>query len=218
MIAHWRGSTFLVYGDKAFESIRTQYIPYTKIQQGTKYGIFILKNDNVRPDIFQLFGGEPVLVVNAQHYKYQEIISMTQTRTVWISPDFPYWHSSFKVENPPCKNVVQDKEALQSLCMKCFGIIPSRERNLGLFSCGDLRHTVCSGCFEYEWTCYHAIHKREYIPFEQAMQYDGLENMEMSFCIGGGDCVALVNPDVVCIECGASGFCSQLCLRLNHEC
>lgn len=214
MLTYWPGLTFLVYGKKAYESVRKQSIPFNKIQNGDRYGVFVIPKKDLRGDVFQLFGGEPILVINAYYYTYKEMTSMTN-RPVWISADFPYWHHTFQMDNPPLASVARDEDALQSLCLKCFQIIPSEDPSL--FSCDELKHPVCKVCHSYDWTCYHASHKREYVPFEDSMIYDGLENMEISFCTRGG-CESLVNPSVVCLQCQEGGFCSNFCLRLNHEC
>lgn len=219
----WPGTQLvLLYGNQSFSSLRDLETMFTMPREDPRYGIFIMKKKqrkNDRCDLVQLYGGNPVLVINAIHFTYSEISKLGtglfgETRRVHVTPDFPYWHHSFTIEQKPYGFTIEkDQSALDSLCSQC----------LCQFMCVLTKkacHTICDACARanFELPCFHASHKREYIDQEDANLFDGVgDEFNIGFCPQAG-CDDLIDPHIVCMNCQASGFCSELCLRLNHEC
>jgi hypothetical protein len=216
-LSQWPGEKILlVWGASALDSVRLQTrgkreLP--KPQHADYYGIVCTDNKASTVDLQQLYGGEPVLVVNAQKYSYKDMSNLSDTgyekRLVYTSKDFPYWHHSFHVEALPFgfKNTV-DPKALSYFCAFCM--LHQKEPCQESLDC---HHYVCSNCRPFNYSvCYHSAHKKEYLDILN----DSLD-LELLLCDGDG-CTAHVNPDVGCSECQQGAYCSDECLREHHVC
>lgn len=219
-IFSWPGDeVLLVWGSVALDAARKQnrgpkVLP--KPQKGDEYGIVCVTNKAATISLQQLYGGKPVLVVNAEKYSYKEMSMLHQgqygKRTVFISRNFPYWHHSFSREAEPFGfKDTEDPEALSFFCNTCLKVVekPCQQTQ----SC---KHNVCDSCqsFDYHDFCYHSSHKREY--FEQDQTLDFLST-EMLLCDGEG-CTAHVDSQIGCSMCQAGGYCSMECLWNHHVC
>lgn len=216
----WPGKyILLVFGKHAFNSVFTQGASCRHLKN-----IVIIPFTQKIVPIDDLYGGEPIFVVDAQYRTYSEM-SLLHTnivgkkRIVYITPDFPYWHHSFKVEEKPFGifNVERDNEALETFCCGCFGLIDPAERDRLLKMCHNMCFACCASETTSETLCLHSSHKREYILPEDALFFDGLQDMDVAYC-SREECDAIVDPRVSCKNCHMEGFCSELCLRLKHEC
>lgn len=221
---NWPGScVVLIWGNESFKALQRSATQFERIQQDCVYGVFVnsrttKKKKGFRYDLKVLYGGVPVLVINAMHFTYSEMSKLRtdilgETRHVYVTPDFPYWHHSFKVEEHPCGFAIEkDQAALDSLCSQC----------LCQYTCILTKkacHTICDACAraDFEMTCYHASHKREHIEFEDAALFDGLTDLSVGYCLREG-CPEIIDSSIVCFNCNVGGYCSELCLRLNHDC
>ena len=213
----WPGKKILlVFGKGAFESAYSQSAPVAHLKNVLVIPC-IDKNDKVQ-SIWDLYGGEPILVVDAQQHSYQETSTLhndvfDQERVVCVTPDFPYWHHSFKIEEKPFGffQIAKDKSALSLFCTVCQRSFETRLESKHT-TCG---HTICDVCLHgLNPICLHSSHKREYIPFEDAFLF---EDTNVTYCVREG-CESIVDPRVACADCGEGGFCTKFCLLLNHEC
>lgn len=210
----WPGKKILVvFGKKALDSVYSQSTPIPHLKNVV---IIPCAEKPYLQSICDLYGGEPILVVDAQHHSYEYISSLhsdtfEQERVVCVTPDFPYWHHTFKVEEQPFGffKVKKDKSALSCFCSICLKNFDSTSKKT------ECDHIICDNCSrELNPVCLHASHKREYIPFEDLLLF---EDMDVTYCIREG-CEGIVDPRVSCTDCGEGGFCSNLCLLLIHEC
>jgi hypothetical protein len=208
------GKILLVWGIKSFDSVLSQATPI----DGLKNVVVIpwSKKTTKIQTICDLYGGEPILIVNAQNYTYEEMASLSRDlfgreRMVCVTPEFPYWHHTFKIEEKPFGffNVKKDKSALHSFCTFCF-----KKSNTPLMASIRCKHPICEECQLAVFSvCLHANHKKELEISKQTIQND----MNYTYCMRNG-CEALVDTTVFCSVCREGGFCCNLCLLLVHEC
>ena len=215
----WAGTKILlVFGAKALESVYLQANPAAHLKNVVVIP-YLNKSEKIQ-SISNLYGGDPVLIIDASNYTYREMSELHQNeygidRVVCVTPDFPYWHHSFKVEEKPFGFFVVEKDnvALELFCSVCLrqSSDNTQKNRLGC------KHPICEACaIEVNPICLHAHHKREYISYEDECM-DFLEGVSITYCLRGG-CEGIVDPRVVCTECYEGGFCSQQCLVLNHDC
>jgi hypothetical protein len=216
----WPGTKILlVFGEKALQSVYSQANPVAHLKNVVV--IPYLDKSEKMHSIYNLYGGDPILVVNAEQHTYCEMSELHQNefgidRVVCVTPDFPYWHHSFKIEEKPFGFFVVDKDnaSLNLFCSVCLRHVDITQNKT--LAC---KHPLCETCaLEANPICLHAHHKREYISYEyneECMEF--LEGVSITYCTRGG-CEGIVDPRVVCTECFEGGFCSQQCLVLNHDC
>lgn len=217
----WPGQqVLLVWGSVALNAVRNQNrgpksLP--KPQRGDFYGIVCFRSKASTVALQQLYGGEPVLVVNAEKYSYKEMSMLHQgqleKRIVYVSQNFPYWHHSFRVEAEPLGfKDTEDSQALQSLCSFCLTVCvrPCVQSH----TCG---HNVCFLCEPFNYSlCYHSSHKKEYFVQEEHEQED-MFSMDLLLCYAD-ECTAHVDSQIFCSSCQLGGYCSLDCLLKHHVC
>jgi len=198
----WPGQhVLIVWGSSALDAVRAQsrgQKTLPKPQNKDFYGIVCINHKASTLDLQQLYGGEPLLVINAEKYSYKDMSVMHESnyvkRTVHVSSLFPYWHHSFHVEEEPFgfKNTV-DTKRLNRFCMYCLMMQDKKCEKSILCD-----HYVCHTCKPYNYSiCYHAEHKKEY--FEE--DYDkGFFSSDLLLCDAEG-CTHHVNSDVGCPDC-----------------
>lgn len=235
-LALWPGThILLVWGVDSLNAIRAQCNNASatppKPQCENKYGIVLTSKKASTTNLFQLYGGEPVLVVNAQRYTYAEMSGLCNgtftKRTIYVTTDVPYWHHSFNVQESP------------------FGFdlsIPPRPTaeggsNTFCCSCAQMKpctafvhetHAICSDCnwriqnFYADGTdfwCYHASHRREYVDHDRDFIVNGIDlGTDGYYACGAEDCAFPVDEQVRCHQCYENGYCSAACLNKTHAC
>jgi hypothetical protein len=206
------GKILLVWGDSAFESVLSQATPVDDLKN-----VVVIpwsKKTTKIQTICDLYGGEPILILNAQNYKYEETAYLSRDlfgkeRVVCVTPDFPYWHHTFKIDEKPFGffNVKRDEKALQSFCTFCF-----QKSNTPLVESIRCKHPICEDCqLALFSVCMHASHKREC----EIPKYED-DDTNYTYCMREG-CEAIVDTTVFCSRCREGGFCSVLCLLLIHD-
>lgn len=207
-----RHSILLVWGAAALRAVRAQCKNKSAVapkpQCGDKYGIVCTSPFTGQLHTFQLYGGEPLLVINAQMYTYEEMTSLAGShRTIYVSKHVPYWHHTFKVQENPFGFDIPSDPVENNFCCMCL-----RMQTCKMYV--HDKHYVCDVCTAQSNPefCLHASHKRE------KMQDDLLEHLDYFPC-NAEECIRNVDASVRCNTCFETGYCSVECLQnSNHVC
>lgn len=221
----WPGENILlVWGADALDAIRAQSrgtsaLP-PKPQCGHKYGIVLVSKTASTNNLYQLYGGEPVLVVNAEAYTYGQMCALSQgtftRRTVYATPDVPYWHHTFMVQERPFNfsPALTGGGEIKTFCSSCLTRTP--------IPCTHYihdTHPICAKCATFDIIeCYHVSHKREYIEQEDACIYFGTDSAPSYHPCSADQCSWPVDDCVRCEQCNEKGYCSAECLLKHHAC